>query len=251
MPEALRLLGILSLFGALIAAGVLLGLFAFDSAQAHVDTPARTATAIPTRTPMPTSTPTLTPTPSFTPRIPAFGVGYGLAYIWESRPALRSPRPEGAGSEAEGPVLSRSPDPEHGEGEGAADGHLNTFDNVFSCTTCGDGKPDNREYFVCATGYEATLSGRELGALERPPGWDIPGVCIVGVWGATFDRMAIGISEDAAMALSVTPGTAPEIEIYADNIPEGYLLVGPAGGEEDHNEDSRSARPGLSPRMTR
>src|SRR3990172_8971057 len=33
---ALRLLGILSLFGGLIAAGVVLGLFAFDGAQAHV-----------------------------------------------------------------------------------------------------------------------------------------------------------------------------------------------------------------------
>jgi len=191
----LRLLVILSVPGALIAAGVLLGLFAFESAQAHIVAPTPTATPAPTRTPVPT----LTPTPSPTLRPTAIGVGHGLAYIWESK-------------------------------------QVDTFDNVFSCITCDGGKPDEREYFVCATGYEATLNGRALGALERAPGWDIPGVCIVGVWGATFDRMAMGISADVAMALAVTPGKAPEIEIYTNNIPEGYLLMRPAGSEGDNDE---------------
>ncbi len=231
LPTTLRLLVILLVFGALIAAGVLLGLFAFDGAQAHVVAPTPTATPAPTRTPVPTPTPTpiLTPSPSPTLRPPAIGVGYGLAYIWESKPVLRSPRPKGAGS--------------------AVEGQVDTFDNVFSCMTCGDGKPDKREYFVCATGYEATLKGRELGALERAPGWDNPGVCVVGVWGATFKRMAIGISADMAMALAVTPGKAPEIEIYTNNIPEGYLLMRPAGREGDNTDNSRGARPRLSPRM--
>jgi len=221
---ALRLFAILSLFGALIAAGALLGLLAFDSAQAHIVAPTPTATPAPTRTPVPTSTPTPTPTPtpSPTPRPPALGVGYGLAYIWESKPALR-----------------------------LRSGQVDTFDNVFSCMTCGGGKPDKREYFVCATGYEATLKGRELGALERAPGWDNPGVCVVGVWGATFKRMAIGISADMAMALAVTPGKAPEIEIYFNNIPEGYVLMRAAGSEEAHHDNSRGARPRLTPRTTK
>ncbi len=206
LPTTLRLLAILSVLGGLIVAGVLLGQFAFESAQAHIVAPTPTATPAPTRTPVPTPTPT-PPTPSPTLRPPALGVGHGLAYIWESKHVLSG-----------------------------AQGQVDTFDNVFSCKTCGDGKPDKREYFVCATGYEATLKGRELSALERVPGWDNPGVCIVGVWGATFNRMAIGISADVAMALAVTPGRVPEIEIYTNNIPEGYLLMRPAGREGDDDK---------------
>lgn len=226
---ALRLLGILSLFGGLIAAGVLLGLSAFDGAQAHVVAPTPAATPAPTRTPVPTPTPAPIPTlsPSPTLRPPAIGVGYGLAYIWAPKKA---------------PSLALS------GVEGGVEGQVDTFDNVFSCMTCGDGKPDKREYFVCATGYEATLKGRELGALERAPGWDNRGKCIVGVWGATFKRMAIGISADMATALAVTPGKAPEIEIYANNIPEGYLLRRPAGREGDHNDNSRGTKSRLSPK---
>ncbi|HKZ82795.1 MAG TPA: hypothetical protein VJ793_03965 [Anaerolineae bacterium] len=234
---ALRLLGILSLFGGLIAAGVVLGLFAFDGAQAHVVAPTPTATPAPTRTPIPTPTPN-PPTPSPTLRPPAIGVGYGLAYIWESKKALSAV--EGpVVSGAEGPVLS------------GAEEQVDTLDNVFSCMTCGDGKPDKREYFVCATGYEATLKGRELGVLERAPGRDNPGVCIVGVWGATFKRMAIGISSDMAMALGVTPGKVPEIEIYTNNIPEGYLLGRPAGREAGQNDNSWGTRPRQSPQMAK
>jgi hypothetical protein len=214
----MRLLGILLGFGALIVAGALLGLFAFDSAQADVVTPTPTATPAPTRTPLPTPTMAPTPIPSPTLRPQAIGVGYGLAYIWESR-------------------KTRS----------GVEGQVEAFDNVFSCMTCGDSKPDKREYFVCATGYEATLKGRELGVLERAPGWDHPNMCIVGVWGATYKRMAIGISADMATALAVTPGKAPEIEIYTNNIPEGYVLITPAG----QNDNSRDTWPRLSTRMTK
>ncbi len=206
LPTTLRLLVTLSMLGALIVASGLLYLFAFESAQARIVAPTPTATLAPTRTPVPTSTP-LPATPSPTLRPLAFSAGRGLAYVWESKHVLSG-----------------------------AEGQVDTFDNVFSCEACGNGKPDRREYFVCATGYEATLNGRELGALERAPGQDIPGVCIVGVWGATFDRMAIGISADAATALAVTPGKAPEIEIYYNNIPEGYLLTRPARSEGDKDE---------------
>ena len=205
----LRLLVILAVPGALIGASVLLGMFAFDSAQADTVALTPTATPAPSRTPVPTLTPTpiRTPTPSPTQRPRAISLGQGLAYIWKPKPVLSG-----------------------------AEGQVDTFDNVFSCAICGDGKPDKREYFVCATGYEATRKGWELGALERVPGWDNPGVCVVGVWGATFKRMAIAISADVAMALAVTPGKVPEIEIYTNNIPEGYLLMRSAGSEEENDE---------------
>jgi hypothetical protein len=108
--------------------------------------------------------------------------------------------------------------------------------NVFACKTCGDGQPNNREYFVCATGYEATLNNFASVTLRRAPGWDSPGVCIVSVWGATYDRTAIAISPDVAQALGVTPGKAPEIEIYYNNIPEEYVLKTPAGSEGDNSK---------------
>jgi len=44
VTTAVRLLGTLSLFGALILASALLSLFAFDGAQAHVVAPTPTAT---------------------------------------------------------------------------------------------------------------------------------------------------------------------------------------------------------------
>jgi hypothetical protein len=49
----------------------------------------------------------------------------------------------------------------------------------------------------------------------------------------------------------VTPGKVPEIEIYTNNIPEGYLLTRPAGHEAGHNDNSRGAWPRLSPRMAK
>ena len=91
-----------------------------------------------------------------------------------------------------------------------------------------------RHWNAATYGYEATRRGWVLGALERVPGWDNPGVCVVGVWGATFKRMAIAISADMATALALTPSKVPEIEIYTNNIPEGYVLISSAGSEEDN-----------------